>query len=128
METMSIVVVEKALREKVSYETYVTEAVLKQTPKQLPIYVSVKPPVVDGKRFYRRISEGGARTEIGQFFIAGYEQTKEDDWCFNGVAVLPVHLQPVNGTDPVFKVLYEKCEMDKSYAVSKIYGIEASFK
>lgn len=33
METMSIAVVEKALREKVSYETYVTEAVLKQTPK-----------------------------------------------------------------------------------------------
>lgn len=29
METMSIAVVEKALREKVSYETYVTEAALK---------------------------------------------------------------------------------------------------
>ena len=120
-------VVEKALREKVSYETYVTEAVLKDMPKQLPVYVNTTTSVDVGKRVYRRMSEGGARTEFGTFFIENYEQCIDEDWCLQGYLVFPATKQLELARNPVFKVLYEKCEMDKSYAVSKIYGIEAIF-
>lgn len=120
-------VVEKALREKVSYETYVTEAVLKVMPKQLPVYVNTPTSVDIGKRVFRRMSEGGARTEVGTFIIENYEQCIDEDWCFQGYLVLSANMQIGVDHKPTFKVLYEKCEMDKSYAVSKIYGIEAIF-
>lgn len=123
-----VTVVEKALREKVSYETYVTETVLKQLPKQLPVYVNATTSADIGKRVYRRISEGGARTEIGTFIIEKYEQCIDEDWCLQGYLVFPLTKQLDLASNPVFKVLYERCEMYKSYAVSKIYGIEASFK
>ena len=120
-------VVEKALREKVSHETYVTEAVLKDMSKQLPVYVNTTTSADIGKRVYRRMSEGGARTEVGTFIIENYEQCIDEDWCFQGYLVLSANMQIGVDHKPTFKVLYEKCAMDKSYAVSKIYGIEAIF-